>query len=139
METHLMLEENKSLVRRFVDEMLNRRNPAVIDELVAPDFVDHDAPAGQAPGPEGVKKALEEVERSLADLHVRTEHMVAEQDLVVTTDTAEATHVGPFLGFAATGRRLRWTAISMYRIAGGRIAERWGLLDYRALHRQLSA
>jgi hypothetical protein len=54
-----VLEQNKSLVCRFVDEMLNKQNPAVVDELVTPDFVDHDAPPEQIPGPAGVKRTLE--------------------------------------------------------------------------------
>jgi len=133
------LEQNKSLVCRFVDQMLNQRNLDVIDELVAPDFVDHDAPPDQSPGPDGVKRTLEAVQTALADFRVLTDDIIAEGDRVVTRHTAEATHIGPFLGFAPTGRRLRWTAISIYRIAGGRIAERWGLMDYRSLQRQLAA
>jgi predicted ester cyclase len=133
-----VLEQNKFLIYRFVDQMLNKRNPDVIDELVAPDFVDHDAPPGQAPGPEGVKRTLEAVETALGDFRVLTDDIIAEGDRVVTRHTAEATHIGPFLGFAPTGRRLRWTAISIYRIADGRIAERWGLMDYRGLQRQLA-
>ena len=133
-----MLEENKALVFRFVDEMLNKQNPAVIDELVAPDFVDHDAPADQDPGPAGVQRTLRNVQSSLIDFQVHTEDVIAEGDRVVTKHTAEATHVGPFLGFAPTGKRLRWTAISIYRIAEGKIAERWGLMDYQSLYRQLT-
>lgn len=134
-----MLERNKSLVCRFVDEMLNRWNPAVIDELVAPDFVDHDAPPEQTPGPEGVKLTLSAVQRSLTDFRVLTDDVIAEGDRVVIRQTAEATQIGPFFGFAPTGKRLRWTAISIYRVADGRIAERWGLMDHRSLQRQLAA
>ena len=134
-----MSEQNKSLVCRFVDEMLNRQNPAVIDELVSPDFVDHDAPPDQATGPEGVKLTLAMVQRSLSDFHVLTEDIIAEGDRVVTRHTAEATQTGPFLGVAPTGKRLKWTAISIYRLVGGKIVERWGLMDFRSLQRQLAA
>lgn len=132
-----MLEQNKSLVCRFIDQILNKQNPEVIDELVAPDFVDHDAPADQTPGPEGIKRTLEAVHSLLADFRVSTDDIIAEGDRIVTRHTAEATHI-PFLGFAPTGRRLRWTAISIYRIADGRIAERRDLLDYRSPQRQLA-
>lgn len=133
-----MLEQNKSLVCRFVDEMLNKRNPDIIDELVAPDFVDHDAPPDQAPGPIGVQRTLEVVLSSLTDFRVLTDEVIAEGDRVATRHTAEATHIGPLLGFAATGKRLRWTAISIYRVADGKIAERWGLMDHSSLQRQLA-
>ena len=134
-----MLEQNKSLIRRFVDEMVNKGNLAIIDEVIASNFIDHDAPPDQTPGQEGVRRTLEAVHRSLTHFLVTTDDMVAEGDRVVTRHTAEATHTGPFLGFAATGKRLSWMAISIYRIADGRIAERWGLMDYRSLQRQLEA
>lgn len=134
-----MSKENKSLIRRFVDEMLNKRNSAIMKELVASDFIDHDAPPHQTPGPEGIKRTLEELHLSLTDLVVHMDDIIAEGDRVVTRHTAEATHTGPFLGFAPTSRRLRWMAISIYRIADGRIAERWGLIDYRSLGHQLGA
>jgi predicted ester cyclase len=136
----LMLEANRALVLRFVDEIANGVNgqkPPRIDDLVAPDFVDHDAPSDQAPGPEGVKRTLAAVGTGLGNFRVTTEDIIAEGDRVVTRHSAEATHQGMFMGFAPTGRRLRWSAISIYRIADGRIAERWGLLDYRGLVRQL--
>lgn len=136
--TDAVSERNKSLVCRFVDQMMNKGNLEVIDELIAPDFVDHDAPADQTAGPEGVKRTLEAVHKSLTDFRVLTDEIIAEGDRVVTRHTAEATHVGPFLGFAATGRRLRWTSVSIYHIVDGRIAERWGLVDYRSLQRQLA-
>lgn len=134
-----MVEENKRLVLRFVDQMLNRQNLAVVDEVLSPDYIDHDAPPGQPVGPEGVKQTFRLVRECLEDFKVATDDVIAEGDRVVMRLTAEATHVGPFLGFTATGNRLKWTAISIYRIAGGKIAERWGLLDYRSLERQLAS
>jgi predicted ester cyclase len=135
-----MLEANKSLLCRFVDEItswLNGKRPLHLENLVTPAFIDHDAPPGQVPGPEGILHTLAAVGSSLADFSITTEDIIAEGDRVVTRHTAEATHSGLFMGVAATGRRLRWTAISIYRIADGRIAERWGLLDHQGLRRQL--
>lgn len=132
------LEQNKSLVRCFVQEILNKDDLAAVDELVAPDSVDHGAPHNQAPGPEGIKRALVVVQGALADLHVVTEHILAESDRVVAGLTTEATHAGPFMGFPPRNRRLRSTTISIFRIADGKIAERWGLMDYRSLQRQLA-
>jgi predicted ester cyclase len=134
-----VLEENRALVCHFVDEMLNRQNLAVIDEAIAADFIDHDAPPDQIPGPEGVRHTFEQVQQSLTSFLVVTDDVIAEGDRVAVRHTAEATHSGSFLGFAPTGKRLRWTAIGIYRIANGRIAEHWGLMDLRALGNQLAA
>ena len=132
-----MTEQNKALVLRFVHELIQESNIAVVDELIADDFVDHDAPADQVKGPQGVKATFSKMKGVLADFRVTTEDMIAEADKVVTRHCSEATHVGPFLGFPATGKRLHWTTISIYRIAAGKIAERWGLMDIRSLKRQL--
>ena len=132
-------ERNKDLVRRFVEVVIAGTDLDAIDAMVAPDYLDHDAPPEQKRGPEGVKAMLALVRESLQDLRVTTEDMIAEGDKVVTRHSAEATHTGPFLGREATGRRLRWQTISIYRIAEGKLAERWGLMDVRALQEQLEA
>ena len=132
-----MTERNKDLVRRFVEQLINQGDPAAVDALIAEDYVDHDAPPQQVPGPDGVKETLAMIQGSLLGLRATIEDMIAEDDKVVTRHRAEATHVGPFLGRPATGKRLHWQAISIYRIAGGKLAERWGLIDIRALQWQL--
>ncbi len=132
------VEENKSVVLEFVDRLINRADASVADELLAPNFVDHDAPPGQACGPEGVKATCEAVGRVLTGMRATVEDIIAEGDRVVARIRAEATHAGPFLGFPATGKRLEWSAIGIYRLAGGKIAERWGLPDTRSLMRQMS-
>ena len=68
-EGDAVLEQNKSLIRRFVDEMVNKGNPAIIDEVIASNLIDHDAPPDQTPGPEGVRRTLEVVHRSFHGYH----------------------------------------------------------------------
>lgn len=137
-EYHSALERNKALVRRFVDQLVNERNPAAADDFLAADFVDHNASPDQPPGPEGVKRVSERVFSVLADLRVEMDLMIAEADKVAVRHRAQARHVGNFMGIPATGKLLTWTTISIYRIDNGRIAERWGLIDHADLLRQLS-
>jgi hypothetical protein len=54
----LSREENKAKTRRFMEEVLNKGNMQVVDELIAPNFVEHDPFPGQAPGVEGLKQAM---------------------------------------------------------------------------------
>lgn len=131
------LDQNKMLVRRFVERIIAERNPALIDEFLTANFIDHNAPPEQLPGPEGVKRVLTRVLSVLADFRVDMQDAVAEADKVAIRHRAQARHVGNFMGFPASGKTLSWTTISIYRIENGRIAERWGLMDHADLLRQL--
>ena len=136
-ESQSALERNKTLVRTFIEKLINEQNPAAIDDFLTADFVDHNAPPEQPPGPEGVRRVLERFLSVVANLRVETDMVVAEADKVAIRNRAQARHVGNFMGFPATGKMLTWTTISIYRIENGRIAERWGLLDHADLLRQL--
>jgi predicted ester cyclase len=115
-------EENKAAERRFNEEVWHKRNLAVIDELVAPDFVDHSPLPGQGPGREGFRQVG--VELALAafpDVRITIESLVAEGDMVVVRWTAEATHRGEFMGIPRLTRRFRWgrSKSTATRVAGG--------------------
>ncbi len=136
-ESRNALSRNKALVLRFVETLVNQRNAAAIDEFLAPDFVDHNAPPEQPRGAEGVRRVFEHVTTVLADLRSEVIDILAEADKVVLHHKAQARHVGNFMGFPPTGKVLTWHTISIYRIKAGRIAERWGLIDHAGLLRQM--
>jgi len=73
-----MSADNKALVRRYVEEVLNKKNLALIDELVATTFIDHDSSMPDAKGAEGVKRLAAMVHANFPDLHFTVEDMVAE-------------------------------------------------------------
>jgi len=112
------VEENKALIRRVFEEVLNQRNVAVIDEAFAPDSVDHSAWEGQAPGPAGVKEAVSGVLDLFPDLRVTVESAIGEGDHVATRETWRGTH-------APTGKPATGTVMHLFRLSGGRIAEEW--------------
>jgi steroid delta-isomerase-like uncharacterized protein len=127
--------ENKALVRRWYDEVLNGRDLAAADGIVAEDFVIN----GEAVGRAGLTRAAARVRSVFPDLLVTVEDVVAEGDRVVTRFTARATHRGPFMGVPPTGKSITLAAVHVDRIAGGRIAERWETVDMLAVLRQLGA
>jgi predicted ester cyclase len=131
-----VMEANKKVVRRFVERLVDSPEPEMLDEFLAPDFIDHYAPPEQDPGREGMKKVFERVHRVLADLRIVLEDMIAEGDRVVIRIRAEARQVGSFMGFPPAGKEICWTTISIYRLENGRIMERWGLMDHGYLLRQ---
>jgi predicted ester cyclase len=123
-------EENKALVRRFVEE-LDKGNLDVIDELLAPDFVDRSLLPGQAPDRESFKRSVAEMQAPFSNTNLTIDDQVAEGDKVVTWYTASSTHDrGPLMGVPPTGRRTTFTGVYLHRVVGGKIVEEWSQGDF---------
>ncbi len=119
-------EENKAVVRRLVGEVLNGGRLEVIDELYAPEL----APTA--------RRWIAPFRESFPDVHMEVVELVAEGDTVVGRFTCSATHLGPWLGQAPTGRRFeRVDEVSIFRFHDGRIVEVWSLEDTLDRLRQL--
>ena len=119
-------EQNKAVVRRFIEEMLTNQNAALVDELFAPDYVNHMIPGGR----EGFKQFLPMLPSAFPDLkmHNSIEHLIAEGDYVVARITFHFTNAGK----EATG-----SGLSEYRLANGKIVEDWPPSDSAALLQQV--
>jgi steroid delta-isomerase-like uncharacterized protein len=120
-----MSEQNKALAQRFYDEIFNKKNLNVIDELCAPDFVDHNAMPGQAPGAKGLKDVFTAFFRGLPDLRITIHELVAERDIVVARFTGTGTHTGELMGAAPTGKAVTMRGMDMIRIRDGKAIEVW--------------
>jgi steroid delta-isomerase-like uncharacterized protein len=130
-------EDNKALIRRFYEEVFNKKNLAAIDEFFAPDHVDHTLPPGLPVGPEGTKQAIAMTLSGFPDLRVTIEDMIAEGDKVVTRFTTHGTQQGALGGIPPTGKHVAVSTIEITRMAGGKIAEDWGLDDRLGMLQQL--
>jgi predicted SnoaL-like aldol condensation-catalyzing enzyme len=120
----MSIEENKSFVRRHFEEFVNEKNLEVADRNFASDYCEHgtDAPAGAPPGPNGPKAYLAEAFKRYPNLRVTIEDIMAEGDKVVVRNRWQATD-------AQTGAAIEFTGIVIWRIAGGKLAERWAYLE----------
>lgn len=133
----MSIEQNKALVRRYVEEVLNQKNLAIVNELFATTFVDHDSSMPEAKGPEGIKRLAGMVHTSFPDLHFTIEDLIAEGDRVVYRYSVRATHKKDFMGIPATDKQIRFTGIHIYRVSGGKLQEEWENWDALGLMRQL--
>ncbi len=129
----------KALVRRFVEEVQNRGNLALLDELVAPTFVNHSAPPGVPAGVEGVRMVTALFRQAFPDGRMTIEDMVADEETVVTRKTFRGTHQGEFLGLPPTGKPVTIGLIDILRIVGGRVTDHWLEADMLGLLQQLGA
>jgi steroid delta-isomerase-like uncharacterized protein len=134
--------ESKAVARRFIEELWNERRLELADELFAPDAVTHQlrsgAPDVSAPRtPDLIKRHVNEWLAALPDLFFTIEQMIAEADTVVTRCTMSGTHTGAWQGVAPTGKQVSVRLIVIHRIAAGRIAEDWVLVESLGLFQQL--
>ena len=129
----MSLEKNKALARRYQEEVWGKGDLALIDELLAADFVDHSLPAGMDPSFAGAKRAVKGAHDAFPDGQWTVEDLIAEGDKVVIRWKMDATHEHEFRGIAPGGKPVTVRGITILRIAGGKIAERWVNWDSLAL------
>lgn len=132
-------EENKAVVRRFYDEVMGQGRIEVLDDVMVEDFVDHgEALFGSPQGRDTLRQGIAATHDILQGLNVTLHEMVAEGDLVGVRGTMRCRHGGTFLGVAGTGHELTWEGIAIFRLADGKIAERWFNSDSISILRQLA-
>src|SRR5215203_2341932 len=119
-------EKNKALVRRFLEAQTNG-DLQTLDELLAPDFVDHSPLPGQEdPGRGGYVRGAAEHHAALSDMRTTIEYQATDEDKVITRYTTHGIHDREaVLGMEPTGREWKLTHIDIHRISGGKIVEAW--------------
>jgi steroid delta-isomerase-like uncharacterized protein len=133
-----MSEINKRVERRLIEEVWSQGEFAVVDELVANDYIGHSStPADETQGREGYKQFYMALRRAFPDLQVTVEDQVAEGDRVVTRWTARGTHRGEFHGIPPTGRQAAISGITIDRIVNGKVVECWTNADDLGMMRML--
>jgi steroid delta-isomerase-like uncharacterized protein len=130
-------ERNKAVIQRFVEEVQNKQNWDVYDELNDPEFVNHSAPPGVPADREGGKVLLQALAAAYPDVHFTVDDMIAEDDQVVTKKTMSGTNQGDFAGIPATGKHVTLQFVDIMRIRDGRIVEHWLCMDQLSWMQQL--
>lgn len=128
---------NTAIVRAFYDQVINGNNRALIDDLFADGCVTHDPMAGELVGRDAFRGLLGIFDTGFPGHQVTVDKVVAERDLVAVLHTHLATHTGPFLHLAPTGRQVVVEGIELWRVRDGRIVESWRFDDMMALAMQL--
>jgi len=130
-------EENKNLVRRMFDEAFNQGNTSFINEMIAPDYVDHSPIPAPAAGPEGFVKRTMVLSNAFVQ-EALFGVFLAENDLVAFTWTFQGVHQGTFAGLAATGKKVTLSGINVERLENGKIVEHWSHFDLAGLLKQMN-
>jgi predicted ester cyclase len=139
-EISVSAEENKTVARRWFEDLFNLGDLEVADEIVAPDHVNHDPTLPDIPpGPEGQKQIVNLYRGAFTNAHISIEDQLAEGDRVATRWTSSGTHQGELMGVAPTGNQVTVTGITINRISGGKIAESWNNFDALGMMQQIGA
>lgn len=124
------VEENKALTRRIVEEFLNKNNQTLADELIAEDFVFHTSLWGVSPDREGLKQLTAGLHLRYPDAHYTIEEAIGENDKVAELMRLTGTH-------PETEKKIDVSYVFISRIQGGKLKERWGIVNEMEIMRQL--
>ena len=130
-------ERNKAVIRRFIEEVQNKKDYAVFDELNDPEFVNLSSPPGIPANREGGKMYLRGFLNAFPDSYFTIDEMIAEGDRVVTKKTFTGTHTADFGDILATGKRVTLQYVDIMRLRDGRIVEHWMSMDQLSFLQQL--
>ena len=129
-----MTEVNKALIRRFYEELVNKRKLELADEMILEHFEDH---AARGTGLENFKALYNVMLRIFPDIEAKVEDLIAEGDKVVARVEFSATQAGSFRGFPASNRKATFSGMDIFRFENGKIVERWVQRDFLGMLEQL--
>ena len=133
-----MSEQNKSVVRRLFDELWNKGNMQVADEIIAPTYQHHDSSSPDfGKGPEGEKKRVNLYRNAFHDLRLNIEDLYADGETVMARWSCRGVHKGDLSGIAPTGKQFAITGVTICRFTDGKIVEGYVNWDALGLMRQL--
>ncbi len=135
----MTIDDNKAIVRRFIDEIFVQGNKTTVDELLADDFTAHTWPSPSGDPKADLKGAIDRTSKGLADPSFTIEDMIEEGDRVAVRLTTAATHVGPFMGMPPSNKRYEIGEIHWFRVRDGKVTEHWHQLDQMGMMKQLGA
>ena len=133
-----MSEQNKAIVRRLFEELWNKGNLSVADQLFSPNYAHHDPSTPDfGRGPESERKRATLYRTAFPDLQLTIEDIIAEGETVMARWSCRGTHKGDLSGIAPTGKQFNISGVSIARLANGKMAEGWVNWDAQGLMQQL--
>lgn len=131
-----MSADNKALIRHFIEDGWNAKNPAAFDGRIAPEFVSH-TPVADFEGLDGYKALYGVYTTAFPDCHFTIDQLVGEGDMVSMSYTFSGTHTGPLQDAAPTGKRVSVKGVSVSRVVDGKSVEEHVVWDTHGLLQQL--
>ena len=131
------MSDLKDSLGRFYEEVANRGNLDVFDELLHDDYVEHEDLPGVPATKAGTRTLFQMLRGAFPDLHMAVEDMVEEGDTVAARVRMSGTHKGEFMGMPATGKRFDIQVMDFLQFSGGQVIAHWGVMDAAGMMEQL--
>ncbi|MGE5748041.1 MAG: ester cyclase [Solirubrobacterales bacterium] len=131
------MADYKEMAERWYGEVVSGGKTELIDELCAPDFVDHDPLPGTSADLAGIKEFVAQIRAAFPDLQVSVDDLIGEGDRLAVRSTMRGTHEGDFMGIPASGKKVEVSNYDFVRFENDQAAEHWGVIDSAALMEQL--
>ncbi len=138
MVSHTSVRSNTEIVREYIDRVFNNHDLDQASAYLAPEVKWHGGTLGTIEGSENVTQMLRGIIGALPDLNAAEQDLVANGNSVAVRYVVEGTHQGNLLGIPPSGRRVRWDAVDVYRLADGKIVEEWAGDDTTAILYQVA-
>ena len=132
-----LTEKNISLVKGLFEEVWNKGNLNLLNDFLAPDFVDYDRLPNAPDGREGYMAGVNMIRAAFPDINFSIDQVLSEDNRIALRLTGTGTHQGDFLGISPTGKRISLGSMTFIHIRNGKIAERWGISDIPRVMQQL--
>jgi predicted ester cyclase len=133
-----LIEQNKQMISRYFEEVWNQGKLEVLDELIAPNYINHSPKApNPKPGPEGLKPIVAALRKGMPDVKYTIQDMVVSSDKVAVRLIITGTHTGDLFGIAPTGKKVAFNQFQIERIENGKIVEHWRQTDDLGMMKQL--
>ena len=135
----MSVKENKAIVSRLLEEVINQKNLTVVDKIVASNCVFHSSDGQEVSGTEVMKQMLTTFFDAFANFHVTIEDMIGNEDKVAVRFIESGRHQSEFEGISPTGKEVMWLEMAIFRVVNSKIVECWTLEDRLSLMQQLGA
>ena len=131
-----MSEDLKAIASR-IEELWNTGDLSIADEIYSPKVVNHAPYVPNVEDLEGCKNCVSQIHTGIPDFQVKVEDLIAEDNKLVSRWVASGTHKGVFFGIPATGKKICWSGMTIYRFDSGKIVETWWNEDSLSMLQQL--
>jgi predicted ester cyclase len=136
----MSINSNKEVVARFNREVIAGKDLKSFEALMAPDFVNHSAPPGVSPAPDGMIAFLQNVLwKAFTEIRIDILDQVGEGDKVSTRKNVSGVHVGEFFGMPATNKRINIEILEIVRVQNGQYQEHWSIWNFQKVMAQVKA
>jgi len=138
MNTENLIQHNQQLIRNYFNEVWNKGNLDLLDELLNPNYLNHSSSIPDSPpGPGGLKPIVSAMRIAFPDLHYTIQDLIVTDDRVVARVKMTGTHTGDFFGIPPTNKKISVNQINIEYIENGRISEHWRITDENTMMNQL--